>query len=160
MKRLFTLLLLVVAITMSALAQNAILTKCEKIKELTTVYISKAMLEMAANAGVANAGAFDMLTNKLDEVIIVNSENAKGISILTKMRSDFTPQNGYEVLMQINDGKDNVVIYRSKKTATKNEYIVSVLEEKEAVLIVVIGNLTIEDLTKISSSLSRRNSKK
>ncbi|MCM1355508.1 MAG: DUF4252 domain-containing protein [Staphylococcus sp.] len=160
MKRLFTLILLVVSIMIPAMAQNVILKKCEKIKELTTVYISKQMLEMAANAGVANAGAFDMLTNKLDEVIIVNSENVKGISILTKMRSDFTPKKGYEVLMQINDGKDNIVIYRSKKTDTKNEYIVSVLEEKEAVLIVVTGNLTMEDLTKISSSMARKKTKK
>lgn len=86
MKRLLTLLLLVVAIATGANAQlNKIYEKCQKEGNLTTVFVSKAMLQMAGNMGPMDAGNLAQLKDKIDNVLIVTADNSKGINFLLSL---------------------------------------------------------------------------
>ncbi|WP_300507432.1 DUF4252 domain-containing protein [uncultured Duncaniella sp.] len=151
MKRLLTLLLLVVAIATGANAQlNKIYEKCQKEGNLTTVFVSKAMLQMAGNMGPMDAGNLAQMKDKIDNVLIVTADNSKGINFLTKLRKEFTQKTGYSSLMEINDDKSNVVIFQKKLPDNKNEFVLSIIQKSRPTMIVIDGDITLEDVAKMA----------
>lgn len=159
MKRIFIIIMLALAVAVNAHADTSLYEKCEKQKSLTTVYVTRAMLDMVVNTQPLDERTKALLSENIDNVLIVTSEADKGIEFLAKLRKDFTSKNGYEMLMQINDGKENVNVYQKKISAGNNQYIVSVRSEKESVMIVMEGMLKLEDIVRMTGVMDKNRAK-
>lgn len=159
MKRIFIIIMLALAVAVNAHADTSLYEKCEKQKNLTTVYVTRAMLDMVVNTQPLDERTKALLSENIDNVLIVTSEVDKGIEFLAKLRKDFTSKNGYEMLMQINDGKENVNVYQKKISAGNNQYIVSVRSEKESVMIVMEGMLKLEDIVRMTGVMDKNRAK-
>lgn len=154
MKRLIAIAMLVVALVTGAAAESPLYKKCENVKGLTTVYITKQMLQMAATMNpAADQGAMTLLKDKLDNVMIVTSQNSKGVDYMNQLRNEISAKKGYEQLMRINDDNENVIIVQKPVTADKKEYVISVIGKGYATMIVLEGKLTLEDLSRLSKGL-------
>lgn len=152
MKRLIAIALLVVTLVATAAAESGLYKKCENVKGLTTVYITKQMLKMASSMGPVDEDA-RAIFKKLDNVMIVTSQNQKGVDHLNKLRNDLSPQKGYEELMRINDDNENVIIVQKPVAGDKKEYAISVIGKGNATMIVVEGTLTLEDLSRLRKGM-------
>lgn len=128
-------------------------------KSLTTVYVTRAMLDMVVNTQPLDERTKALLSENIDNVLIVTSEVDKGIEFLAKLSKDFTSKNGYEMLMQINDGKENVNVYQKKISVGNNQYVVSVRSEKESVMIVMEGMLKLEDMVRMTGVMDKNRAK-
>lgn len=159
MKRLLTLLFLTLILCVTVSAQNDIYKKCEKEKSVTTVYISKTMLQMIGDgkAGNVDSGAMALLKDKIDNVVIVNTDNAKGVKFLRDLRKNYMDNKNHEILMQINDPNSDMVMFRIPLNGSKNEYAISVLGKDNAHMIVIEGNLTIEDIARVTKGMGDKN---
>ena len=114
MKRILTLLMLALTLCTSASAQNDLYKKCEKEKSVTTVYMSKAMLQMVGKEmGSVDDGAIALLKNRIDNMLIINTDNAKGVKFISELRNDFMDTKNREILMQIKDANSDMVMFSS-----------------------------------------------
>jgi hypothetical protein len=117
------------------------------------------MLDMVVNTQPLDERTKALLSENIDNVLIVTSEVDKGIEFLAKLSKDFTSKNGYEMLMQINDGKENVNVYQKKISVGNNQYVVSVRSEKESVMIVMEGMLKLEDMVRMTGVMDKNRAK-
>lgn len=162
MKRLFIIIMLALAVAVNADAGttlNELHEKCEKVKSLTTVYVTRAMLDMVVNSQPLDEQTRALLSDNLQNVLVVTSEVDKGIQFLAKLSNDFTSKNGYEILMQVNDQKENVNIYQKKLSSGLNQYVVSVRGGKESVMIVMEGLLKLEDIIRMTGVMDKDKAK-
>lgn len=118
-------------------------------KGISSVYISKAMFQLMPdmNMGGLNLTPF---IRKLESVRILSSEN---VETTVKMKKNFqyiNPENGYEELMRVTDNGEKMVIYWKQDKKGKNEFVLLSDEEKEYTAIVIVGNLTLEEMQKIA----------
>lgn len=162
MKRLFIIIMLALAVAVNANAGktlNELHEKCEKVKSLTTVYVSRAMLDMIVNTQPMDEQAKALLSDNIQNVLVVTSELDKGIQFLAKLSNDFTSKNGYETLMQVNDQKENVNVYQKKLSSGLNQYIVSIKGGKESAMIVIEGLLKLEDIIRLTGVMDKDKAK-
>lgn len=148
MKRKIFLFATAMIIALAAGAQSPFFKKCENVKGVTTVYVSKAMLEMAGNIGGIGLKDKTLLTEKIDNTQIVTSDNAKGREFIDKHLNMITSDKEYEVLVQINDDKENVRIYRQNIGKGKSRYVVICKEPEETTVITIEGSLSLEDVAR------------
>ena len=87
---------------------------------------------------------------KLETVRILSSENAESTVKMKKALRYIHPQNGYEELMRVTDDGKKMVIYWKQDKRTKNEFVLLSDEGKEYTAIVIVGNLTLEEIQKIT----------
>lgn len=155
MKRFLSFLLLILSLNITALAQTDLYKRCEKEKSITSVYISKAMLQLVGDGEMGNIdnGAMVLLKDKIDNVLILNSNSEAGEKFLRGLRSEFMNNKGREVLMQINDPNSDVVMFRLPLKEKKSEYAISVLGKGFATMIVIEGILTLEDIARVTKGI-------
>lgn len=149
MKRLIMIILSVLAVWLGAGAQSAFFDKCDDMKDVTTVYISKAMLKMAKNINAGGDMNFAPVVNKISSIEIVTTENRKSIAEVRKLAGMFSTKNGYEQLVRVKDPEQRVTVF-SKTGTPENEFIIVADEgESELSVIVIRGSLTVEDVTAV-----------
>lgn len=139
-------LLVAFMVAMGAWAQSPFFNECENNKNVTTVFITKAMLQMASELPGVNGGQMKMLRDKIDNVQIVTSENSSGRKFMEKRIGQFSSSNGYELLMKVNDDGEDVKICRTTLNDDKFRYVAVVKEDKEMSVIIVEGKLSISDM--------------
>ena len=52
--------------------------------------------------------------------------------------------------MEINDDKSNVVIFQKKLPDNKNEFVLSIIQKSRPTMIVIDGDITLEDVAKMA----------
>lgn len=148
MKRTYMITLLLFFCSIGSFAQNALFDKYADMDGVTSVYISKAMLNMIPNmktSGVNIGG----VASKLDNIRIITTERADIIARLKGERRHITPQNGYEELMRVNDEGDKVTIYLKTDKSGKKEFILFNEQDKELTVILIRGNITMDEIQNI-----------
>ncbi len=155
MKRLKILFLFILTVNAVVFAQTDLYSRCEKEKSITSVYISQAMLQMMVNENLDNIdkGAIAMLKDKIDNVLILNAKNAKGVKFLSGLRREFMSNKKREILMRINDPNSDVVIFRFPIGEDKSQFVISVLGKDFATMVVIEGIHTLEDIARISKGM-------
>lgn len=145
------LIALIVSITATAtFAQSEIFELCERLDGVTTVYISKAMLQFA---GVSNLDCENVniseLASKLESVEIINAEGAKSKRVKEYANAYlFSDSKKYESLMRIKDKEETVNMYLRKHPKQGSEFIIFVEEPKETSIIILTGSMTMEEVVK------------
>lgn len=146
MKKILILLALLAGTAMGLKAQSAFFKSCEDIPGVTTVYISKAMLELAGASNISG-GDFDLgsLASKLDGLEIVSADN-DAVAALRSKCGTFKTARGYEKLMSVKETDSNVSILMKKLGGGRNEFVVFVDSPSSLSAIVMTGTMTMQDV--------------
>jgi hypothetical protein len=162
MKR--TILFILITLT-SFLCQAQDLSLFSKIgqeKGVSYVCISKSMLtlfgpNLGSNKGNSKfKGGFSFskinnISKNLDKIEIISTSTLSAAQKIRKIVQTFTPQNGYEEIMKIKDGSDNVIFYFKKGKPNNFFILVDDEKKKEINIIALSGNISLEDISKLTN---------
>ena len=144
---LFTILMCCASVTF---AQNKLVEKFGDMDGVTSVFISKAMLQMMHNMkteGIDIGG----IAGKLESIIILTSEKASISNMIKSEIPHFANDKKYEELMRVRDEGSRVTFYIKKKNNGKiGELVMLVDEQPEFVFIQITGDMTLQDIQKIT----------
>lgn len=129
---------------------NGLFNKLSDNDNISTVFISKALLQMVPlNMGGANIGS---LMNKLNQLEIYTTEKATTAEMMKKEADKLVNNKLYENLMTIKDGESNVnflFIKDEKNTDNISELLMLITDTKECTIIRISGSFTMEDIKKV-----------
>lgn len=139
------MLLTVVCIT--AHAQVKEFERYSDTKNVTYVYISKYMLQMAGKMATPSVPGVNLnnIMNKLTGIQIITAEE-KNAAVRLKTETTGLMENGkYELLMQVDENEEKVRIYH--REGKQQSAIVMLTEETgETTIIVFSGKFTLKDV--------------
>lgn len=141
-----------VALTATSFAQSPLFKVCEKIKGTTTVYISNAMLGMLKGSDISGRMEFGSLMDKIDHLEIISAETPEAVKRLNAETDIFTPQNGYELLINTKDDDESVNISMKKGRDGMNTYVILAREPDESSVILLYGTMTMGDVMNAAGS--------
>lgn len=145
MKRIYIITLLLSLCSLFTYAQDSFFDKFADMDGVTSVYISKAMLSMMPDMKTegVNIGG---VASKLDNIQILSCEKPAIIAKLKKETEFINPKNGYEELMRINDEGEKTTIYLKHDQSGKKEFVLLNNEKGEFTIIIITGNLTLQEI--------------
>jgi len=149
MKRIYIVTLLISFCSLCSMAQQrSVWNELAEMKGVSSVYISKAMFQLMPDMKTEGLDLTQFI-RKLESVQILSSENTVSTMKMKKALQYVAPQNGYEELMRVTEDGEKMVIYWKQDKKGKNEFVLLNDEEKEYTAIVIVGNLTLEEMQKI-----------
>ena len=145
---------LCVVAALSCLTVNAQVKAFEKyadMKNVSYVYISKFMLNMAGKNAAPSVPGIDTktLAGKLTGIQIITSEHKEAQKKLKSDVKSIMEKDKYELMMQMNeeDNKVNIFHHIDKK---QSAVIMQVEDDDEMTVIVFSGNFTLDDVMKMT----------
>lgn len=144
MKRLFITLIATLLVAIALPAQENVFDKYADSEGVSTVYISKKMFSMMKDMKSEDLN-LGTLSGKISNMQILTCEDKDTAARLRKDIAYINPENGYEELLRVREEGERVTIY-AKEGKKENEYILTVDEPDEIVLIQLNGQLTLEEL--------------
>ena len=144
MKRLFITLVATLLVAIALPAQENVFDKYADSEGVSTVYISKKMFSMMKDMKSEDLN-LGTLSGKISNMQILTCEDKDTAARLRKDIAYINPENGYEELLRVREEGERVTIY-AKEGKKENEYILTVDEPDEIVLIQLNGQLTLEEL--------------
>ena len=154
MKQTIIKALLCVVAALSSLTVNAQVKAFEKyadMKNVSYVYISKFMLNMAGKNAAPSVPCIDTktLAGKLTGIQIISSEHKEAQAKLKSDVKSIIEKDKYELMMQMNeeDSKVNIFHHIDKK---QSAVIMQVEEDDEMTVIVFSGKFTLDDVMKMT----------
>ena len=145
MKQLLTFALMMLLST-GAQAQKEVFDKYEDTKGVSTVFVSKAMLNLAGGFAALGDKKLGRLAGKMDNIRILNCE---GKGLVEKIKHDAQAaygKNGYEEMMRMNEDGERVVIYQRALKGGKSEFALFTVGDTELSIINISGTITLEDM--------------
>lgn len=151
MKRTYIITLLLSLCSLCTYAQKSFFDKYAEMEGVSSVYISKAMLSLMPDIQAEGVNIGN-IASKLDNIQILSCEKPDIIAKIRKEVEYINPKNGYEELMRINDEGDKTTIYLKHDKNKKKEFVLLQNEKKEFTIIVITGDLTLEEIQGIINS--------
>lgn len=145
------ILLMMLMLPAKLVAQEALFEKFNDTNGISTVYISKTMLQMVPNVK-AGKHPVGNIASKLDQLRVLNCERPSMIANIKKQFTDYYKKNKYEVVMQANEEGEHVTIYHRPLKAGKSEFALMAQEEDGLNIIFVSGNITLKDIQQITGN--------
>ncbi len=133
-----------------ASAQDAFFKSYANVKGVSTVYVSRAMFSLMPDMKV-DGKSIGSLARKIDQLRVLTCERpsmAKGVA--AKAQAFYTGKNGYEPMMQMDDGGEHTSIYMKRHGKGKNEFVLLSVEDDEVSVINVLGAITLDDIARIT----------
>ncbi|MDE6011253.1 MAG: DUF4252 domain-containing protein [Prevotella sp.] len=120
-------------------------------KNITYVYISSYMINLAGKAAAPSLPGVNTkaLMGKLNSIQVISSDDKTASARLKSNTQAFVGNNRYDLLMQVNEDKENVHIYHHKD---KKQSVVVMLSEKNGTTSVIVfaGSFTLDDVMKLT----------
>lgn len=148
MKRTYIITLLLSLCSLFTYAQDSFFDKYADMGGVTSVYISKAMLSLMPDMKAEGVNIGKM-ASKLDNIQILSCEKASVIAQIKKDVSYINPKNGYEELMRINDEGEKTTIFLKHDKEKQKEFVLLSEEQNELTIIIITGNLTLQEIQSI-----------
>ena len=150
MKLKHVLLIILMCCASVVSAQNKLIEKFADMDGVTSVFISKSMLQMMPNMktkGIDIGG----IAGKLESMLILTSEKASISNMMKNEIPSFTSNKSYEELMRVKDEGSRVTFYIKRKSNSKiGELIMMVDEHPQFVFIQIKGDMTLQDIQNIT----------
>jgi hypothetical protein len=148
------LALLMIILSGNSMAQKQLFDRFSDMEGVTSVYISKAMLQMMPNMKIQGGMDVGDFAGKLTGILILTSENSNVTKMMRNETASFHKNPDYEVLMKVKDEDSNVDFYIKKKSDRLIGELVMLVDDKdEFVIIQMSGNLTMEDIQKLTKGM-------
>lgn len=139
-------------------AQNKMFDKFSNEKNISIVYVSKALLNMMPNMDMGGANVKG-LAGKLDQIEIYTSENKDAMKMMKSETESMRTNKAYEVLMSVKEGDENTVFYAQKDKDKFKDLVMLVSEPNEFTIIRIMGSFTAEDIQKVVEDRSEKKKK-
>lgn len=147
-----TLLLTIGSISIQAQNSTDIFNKFSDNEDITTVFISKALLQLASEMNGDMGGAnISNLISKLTQIEIYTTEKESVAQMMKKESDKFINNKTYESLMKIRDKGDNVDFLIQRNKDRIDELLMVVSDGEECTIIRIAGDFTMEDIQKVMS---------
>lgn len=149
----FLSMLMLTLTCLTAQAQTNPFDRFAEYKDVTYVYISKAMLKLIGTNVIPSINGIDVkeIGNKLNSIQIITSEKNTKESLKSEA-INIIKKDAYENILQISEDNSKVDIYF--KEGKKNSIIVMLNDEKsETVLIVFSGTFTTSTIAGIFQNI-------
>jgi hypothetical protein len=150
------LIALIVLLNIVSASAQDLFEKLGDNEHITSVYISKALLNMFPGmADKVNVDGVDIknIVAKLEQIDIYTSSNKEGLLLIrTEAKKLQSQSKSYEVLMKIKDDGNNVIFY-AEKSKDKDRFkslIMFADDGDECTLIRLLGSFTAEDIQNIT----------
>jgi len=147
--KVFITVLLLLANIFGVSAQKDLFSKLSENQNITTVTITKALLNMVP-AFIGNSmEGFEIgkLIDKLDRVDILTSNNKEASrQMKATIENHIAKSKTYEVLMTIKEETKNIAFYAEKNNNAFKSLIMVVKDAESSTLIRLKGNFTAEDI--------------
>lgn len=154
MKTKLLLLSFLVILSGNCLAQKKLFDRFSDMDGVTTVYVSKTMLQMMPNMKIQSGMDIGSFAGKLEGILIMTSESETISKMMREETASIHKNPAYEVLMRIKDGESRVNFYIKKKSDSLiGELIMLVDDASEFVIIQMNGNLTMDDIQKLTKNM-------
>lgn len=146
MKRTSIIALLMICCSVFCYGQQSYFDKYADLDGVTSVYITKSMLSLFPK-GKTNVNGINIgdITNRLDNIQILSSDEPAIIEKLRKETSNINNKNGYEELLRIREDGTKTTIYFNEKKKQK-EFVLLVDEKDEFTIISIVGDLTLQEI--------------
>ena len=120
MKRTSIIALLMICCSVFCYGQQSYFDKYADLDGVTSVYITKSMLSLFPK-GKTNVNGINIgdITNRLDNIQILSSDEPAIIEKLRKETSNINNKNGYEELLRIREDGTKTTIYFNEKKKQK-----------------------------------------
>lgn len=142
-------------LTLVGIAANAQVKEFERYsnaKNMTYVYISSYMLNLAGKAAAPSMPRVNTkaLMGKLSGIQIISSDDPKASARLKSNTQAFVGNERYELLMQVDEDSEKVRIYYRK---SKHQSVVVMMSDKDGEVSVIVfsGSFTLDDVMKMRS---------
>jgi len=136
-------------------AQNKIFEKLSNHKDITTVYISKSLLNMMPNLDTGGAD-IKGLAGKLEQLEIYSSNDNKDATKVIRDEIDgLVKSKTYEVLMKVKDQGNNVTFYAYKEKDKIKDLVMFVDDPESCTIIRIMGNFTTDDIQKVMDGTTK-----
>lgn len=155
MKEIIRKTILCAMLTLVGIAANAQVKEFERYsnaKNMTYVYISSYMLNLAGKAAAPSMPGVNTkaLMGKLSGIQIISSDDPKASARLKSNTQAFVGNERYELLMQVDEDSEKVRIYYRK---SKHQSVVVMMSDKDGEVSVIVfsGSFTLDDVMKLRS---------
>lgn len=140
------IIFLIISIAALAAKAETFFESCEKIPDITTVYVSKAMLSLAGNLNINSGGMdFNDLAAKMDGLWVINAEGKQAATVKSLANNAFN-DNKYGKLMSVRQEGRTVDIFTKNDGDIIKDCIIKVIEPDEATVVIIKGNFTLQDI--------------
>ena len=116
-----------------------------EIEGIESVYISKAMLAMAGEMG----GKMPLAKGDMDKlqcIYIFNADDEGLAQKVKKVAESYMKSHKYEKLMEQKEGNEMMNIHKKEVDKDLREFVLLTSEENETSVIIIIGNISPDDL--------------
>lgn len=137
---------LLVLIGATANAQKEVFDKYEDTKDVTTVFISKAMLNLAGGFASIGDKKLGKMASKMDAVRILNCEKKSLAAEIKKAALAAYKRDEYEEMMRVSEDGEQVTIYQRSLKNGKSEFALLQVDDEQLSLINISGTITLEDM--------------
>ncbi|MFY7810371.1 MAG: DUF4252 domain-containing protein [Flavobacterium sp.] len=159
MKKLILIVTLLIS-TLTVKAQTPF-DKFENQDDVNTIIINKKMFELIAKTKSKDKEKTQLLNlvKKLDQIKVFSSESVSKGKEMKVIAESYIKNNKLEELMRSNNGGKNVKIYVKNGTSDSVikelfMYIEGDASEKNTVLLLLIGNLDIDEISELTETLN------
>ncbi|MDD4608789.1 MAG: DUF4252 domain-containing protein [Bacteroidaceae bacterium] len=142
----YLLVLLFMACVGAISAQSQLYDKYSEMENVTTVYLSKAMLGFTPSVDGLN---MTKVAKKLDAIVILTTEKKETAQLLKADLVKLLSTGVYKALMKVKDEGDHVSFMIKEKDNKVQELLMLVEEKEEMTVIQMIGDINLEDVQSI-----------
>lgn len=147
-KIIFMMMLVIAALSMDAKAQNSLFNKYDEMPNVTSVYISKAMLGM--NPKVINQDfVISKVASKLDAIYVISTFDSKIKKEMKEDISAFVKKGNYELLMKQKGVASSSAFY-IKKRGDKVTELIMITEGAKQGYTHLVGEMSFDDIQRIT----------
>ena len=127
--------------------QQSFFDKYAEMDGVTSVYISKSMLNLFPKGQTSVNGInIGDIASRLDNIQILSTDEQPIVDKLRKETSDINTRNGYEELMRVREDGEKTTIYFKDGKKDKKEFVLLVDEKDEFTIISIVGDLTLQEI--------------
>lgn len=142
------LILLMAVCSAGVSAQESFIDKFAGTKGISSVYISKDLLGMMSGKSSGDYD-FGVVSYKLTNIQILNSENRKAAKTLREGCLQIIRNNKYKKLMDVTGDGEHSGIYMKTLLKDFRQYVLLNVGDEEVSVVVLTGSLTLQDIKKV-----------